>query len=120
MWQCCSWLVLIMVCVKIEMILNTTFPQSPVLLPKTHQESAGFAYYLKRKFNCLGLWSPKPFPKPSPNYIDLLKQTILLDNRLLNRNKQGTSHKLYMRHSIVAGYLVLVSIIWLCLATFCA
>ena len=55
---------------------------------------------------------------PGPNFIELLKQKILLNNFLLSRNEQDTSHKLFMLHSIFAGNPVLISIIWLCLTNF--
>ena len=39
-----------------------------------------------------------------PNFIDLLKQKILLNNFLLSRNEQETSHKLYMWHWLVTFF----------------
>ena len=39
---------------------------------------------------------------------------------MLSRNEQDTRHKLYMWHNIFAGIHILVSIILLCLACFCA
>ena len=51
-----------------------------------------------------------------PNLKELLKQKMLLNNCLLGRNEQDTSHKLYMWHGSLAGNLILVSIILLCLA----
>ena len=44
----------------------------------------------------------------------------MLNNVLLSRREQDASHRLYMWHVILAGNLILVSIILLCLATFCA
>ena len=55
--------------------------------------------------------------KPGPSFIELLKQKILLSNWLLNRNKQDTSHKLYLWHDSLAGNLILISSILLCLVT---
>ena len=52
---------------------------------------------------------------PGSNFIELLKQ-----NRMLIKNKQVTSHKLFMWHGILAGNLVLINIVLLCLATICA
>ncbi len=42
----------------------------------------------------------------------------MLDNFLLSKNEQDTSHKKYMWHGVLAGNLNLVSIIVLCLVTF--
>ena len=56
----------------------------------------------------------------SKQRIKLLKQKILLDTFQLSRNEQETSHKLYMRQRHLAGYLILVSKMLLCLAAFCA
>ncbi len=55
-----------------------------------------------------------------PNFIELLKQKIMLNNFLLSRNEQDTSHKLYTGHGSLAGNLILVSKILLCLANLCA
>ncbi len=52
------------------------------------------------------------FLGPGPNFIELLKQLLVLKGK-------DTSHR-YMCNDILAGYLILVSIILLCLATFCA
>ena len=53
-------------------------------------------------------------PQPCPNFIELLGRKILLNNFLLSRNY--TSHKLFMRHSSLAGNLILVTNILLGLA----
>ncbi len=50
----------------------------------------------------------------------LLKQKFLLNTFLLSKIKQDTSYILYMVNGILAGDLILVSIVLLCLATFCA
>ena len=39
-------------------------------------------------------------------------------NKTPSSNEQDTSHNLYMWHGSLAGNLILVSILWLCLATF--
>ena len=57
---------------------------------------------------------------PGLNFIELLKQRIVLNMFLLSKNKQDTSHKLYMGFGSLAGNLIPVSIILMCLATFCA
>ena len=44
---------------------------------------------------------------------------MLLNNFLLNRNEQHTSHKLYLWHGSFAGNLILVSVVLIWLATFC-
>ena len=49
-----------------------------------------------------------------------LSQQVLLNNCLLSRNEQDTSHKLYMLHGSLACNLILVSIILFSLATVCA
>ncbi len=51
-----------------------------------------------------------------PNFIELLK----LRKFLLNNKKQDTSYKWYMWNAVLAGNLIMVNILVLCLATFCA
>ena len=54
---------------------------------------------------------------PGHNFIELLKQKILLNKYLLSRNEQNASYKLYRLGSL-AGNLFLVSNVLLRLATF--
>ena len=54
------------------------------------------------------------------NFMELLEQLILLHNCLLSINEQDTGHKSNMWNGYLAGYLNIVSMIYLCLATFCA
>ena len=49
------------------------------------------------------------FQGTGPNFIELLKQRILLDNFLLSSNEQDTSHNLSIWHGSLAGSLILVS-----------
>ena len=53
-----------------------------------------------------------------PNFIELLKQKLVLVTLLLSRKEHDTSHKLYMYHGSLTGNLILVSINLLCLAVF--
>ena len=51
---------------------------------------------------------------------ELLKQKTFLNNCLLSRNEQDTNHNLHMWNGCLAGNLILLSIILLCLSTCCA
>ncbi len=46
--------------------------------------------------------------QPRPSYIELLKQRIMLTKIMVSKNKQDTSHRLYLGHSTLAGNLTLV------------
>ena len=52
---------------------------------------------------------------PGHNFIELLKQKILLNNFQLSRNEKDTSHKLYTWHGTLVGNLIVVV-----LSIFCA
>ena len=43
-----------------------------------------------------------------PNFIELLKQGLLLINFLLSKIERDTDQKLYIRHGNLAGNLILV------------
>ena len=60
--------------------------------------------------------TPRPKTAHRPNFIELLTQKSMHINCLLSRNEQDTSHKLYLWHDILASNLILVSIIFMCLA----
>ena len=51
-------------------------------------------------------------------FIEPPKQKIFLNNCLLNRNEQNTSQRLYTWNSSLAGNIILLGIILLCLAVF--
>ena len=42
---------------------------------------------------------------PGPNFIELPKHNLLLNNFLLSRNEHDTSHTLYIGHGSLAGDL---------------
>ena len=68
----------------------------PLLLPPRHSHL--LVYYCRNAFE---RWL-------GPNFIELLKQGILLNNSLLSRNEKDTSLKLYI-WLFFAGNLILVS-----------
>ena len=59
---------------------------------------------------------------PQPNFIELLlkAETIAQYFFCFSKNEQDTSHNLHMWQGSLAGNLILLSIILLCLATFYA